>query len=81
MQIWDRLCQLLRMRQISVEDVSNKVNKRLCLNVVPSLHVLLRQLPWPSTISFDVTNTTLSHAALKEMQGNSRLLQSLGCEA
>ena len=25
MQVWDRLCHLLRMRQISVEDVSNKV--------------------------------------------------------
>ena len=31
MQLWDRLCHLLRMRQISVEDVSNKVNSRLVL--------------------------------------------------
>lgn len=32
MQVWDRLCHLLRMRQISVEDVSNKVGKILALS-------------------------------------------------
>ena len=34
MQIWDRLCHLLRMRQISVEDVSNKVVTTLALSLL-----------------------------------------------
>lgn len=29
MAIWDNLCQLLRARQISVEDVSNKVSSKV----------------------------------------------------
>lgn len=42
MQMWDRLCHLLRMRQISVEDVSNKVVRALALSILSPRHPHLR---------------------------------------
>lgn len=64
MQLWDRLCHLLRMRQISVEDVSNKVCPCFVLTLLPPWLVLPRQLLAAPLYGLQPSNLVLQSSEL-----------------